>query len=51
MKTAIQSSKKVISEEAFIGGLLSQSGYKVVFADIVNEIIDKLNSEKEYKIL
>ncbi|NLM74296.1 MAG: mannitol-1-phosphate 5-dehydrogenase [Clostridiaceae bacterium] len=49
MKTAIQFGAGNIGR-GFIGGLLSQSGYKVVFADIVNEIIDKLNSEKEYKI-
>ncbi len=49
MKTAIHFGAGNIGR-GFIGGLLSQSGYNVVFADIVSEIVDKLNSDKEYKI-
>lgn len=49
MKTAIQFGAGNIGR-GFIGGLLSQSGYKVVFADIVNDIVNKLNSDKQYKI-
>lgn len=34
----------------FIGQLLSQSGYEVIFLDINETIIDLLNKDKQYKI-
>lgn len=34
----------------FIGYLLSKSGYKVVFVDINEEIIEKINTNKKYKV-
>lgn len=35
----------------FIGLLLAQSGYEVVFVDINEEIISKMNEEKGYKVI
>ena len=34
----------------FIGQLLSQSGYEVVFIDVNTEILEKLNSDRKYPI-
>ncbi|MDO5145486.1 MAG: mannitol-1-phosphate 5-dehydrogenase [Eubacteriales bacterium] len=34
----------------FIGALLSQSGYQVVFADVVDAVIDKINEDKSYTV-
>lgn len=34
----------------FIGALFAQSGYNVVFVDIADSIINKLNEEKQYKV-
>lgn len=34
----------------FIGELLSKAGYHVVFADVNEEIINKINEDKSYKI-
>lgn len=34
----------------FIGALLACSGYKVIFADINNDIIDQLNAKKSYRL-
>ncbi len=34
----------------FIGALLSQGGYKVVFADVNEKIIDKLNADGAYTV-
>ncbi|MGG3623524.1 mannitol-1-phosphate 5-dehydrogenase [Bacillus gobiensis] len=34
----------------FIGALFSQSGYHVTFVDIADELINKLNQEKGYKV-
>jgi len=34
----------------FIGALFSQSGYHVTFVDIADQIIQKLNEEKSYKV-
>lgn len=50
MKRAIQFGAGNIGR-GFIGGLLSKSGYHVVFADVNNEILDAINKDKEYKIL
>lgn len=49
MKTAIHFGAGNIGR-GFIGGLLSLSGYNVVFADINSIIINKLNSSKMYNI-
>lgn len=34
----------------FIGALLNQAGYHVVFADVVDAVIDKINEDKEYTV-
>jgi mannitol-1-phosphate 5-dehydrogenase len=34
----------------FIGALFSQSGYHVTFVDIADQIISKLNEEKQYQV-
>jgi mannitol-1-phosphate 5-dehydrogenase len=34
----------------FIGLVLEQAGYHVVFADVNQEVIDKLNSDKSYTV-
>ncbi len=34
----------------FIGALLAQSGYHVVFADVNQEVLDKINEDKKYTI-
>lgn len=49
MKIAIQFGAGNIGR-GFIGGLLSQAGYSVVFADINEDVINELNERKEYKI-
>lgn len=35
----------------FIGSLLSQSGYEVVFVDVNDEVVRLLNEKKEYRVL
>jgi mannitol-1-phosphate 5-dehydrogenase len=35
----------------FIGALFSQSGYHVTFVDIADNIINKLNADRKYKVL
>jgi mannitol-1-phosphate 5-dehydrogenase len=35
----------------FIGSLLSQSGYEVVFVDVNEEVVRLLNERKEYRVL
>jgi mannitol-1-phosphate 5-dehydrogenase len=35
----------------FIGSLLSQSGYDVVFVDVNDEVVRLLNEKKEYRVL
>lgn len=50
MKRAIQFGAGNIGR-GFIGGLLSKSGYHVVFADVNNEILDTINRDKKYSIL
>ena len=49
MKKAIQFGAGNIGR-GFIGALLSKAGYHVVFADVNTEIINKINSDKKYKI-
>ena len=49
MKRAIQFGAGNIGR-GFIGGLLSKSGYHVVFADVNNEILDAINREQKYSI-
>lgn len=49
MKKAIQFGAGNIGR-GFIGGLLSKAGYHVVFADVNQEIIDKINEDKKYTI-
>lgn len=34
----------------FIGLVLEQAGYHVVFADVNQDVIDKLNSDKSYTV-
>lgn len=49
MKTAIQFGAGNIGR-GFIGMLLSQAGYRVVFADVVESIIDRLVKDGEYTV-
>ena len=49
MKKAIQFGAGNIGR-GFIGALLSQSGYEVVFADVVDAVIDKINEDKSYTV-
>ena len=49
MKKAIQFGAGNIGR-GFIGGLLSKAGYHVVFADVNQKIIDKINEDKKYTI-
>ena len=49
MKKAIQFGAGNIGR-GFIGALLSKSGYQVVFADVNEAIINKLNEDKKYTI-
>ncbi len=49
MKTAIQFGAGNIGR-GFIGAVLEQAGYHVVFADVNPQIIDKLNNDKSYKV-
>lgn len=49
MKTAIQFGGGNIGR-GFIGMLLSQAGYKVVFGDVAAPIIDRLNQDGEYTV-
>jgi mannitol-1-phosphate 5-dehydrogenase len=35
----------------FIGSLLAQSGYEVVFVDVNEEVVSLLNEKKEYRVL
>ncbi len=49
MKRAVQFGAGNIGR-GFIGGLLHDSGYHVVFADVVESVIDEINDKGEYKI-
>ena len=49
MKKAIQFGAGNIGR-GFIGALLSNAGYHVVFADVNTEIINKINNDKKYTI-
>lgn len=49
MKKAVQFGAGNIGR-GFIGALLSQSGYQVVFADVVDAVIDKINEDKSYTV-
>ncbi len=49
MKKAIQFGAGNIGR-GFIGGLLSNAGYHVVFADVNDTIIDKINADGKYTI-
>lgn len=49
MKTAIQFGAGNIGR-GFIGKLLSQSGYKVYFADVNKELIEGMNTRNEYTV-
>ncbi|MFI3230463.1 MAG: mannitol-1-phosphate 5-dehydrogenase [bacterium] len=50
MKTAIQFGAGNIGR-GFIGGLLANASYHVVFADVNETVINAINEQKEYKIL
>ena len=34
----------------FVGALLRQSGYELIFADVVDSIVDAINKEKKYTV-
>jgi mannitol-1-phosphate 5-dehydrogenase len=50
MRRAIQFGAGNIGR-GFIGGLLSKSGYHVVFADVNMEVLDAINNDGKYSIL
>lgn len=49
MKKAVQFGAGNIGR-GFIGALLSQAGYHVVYADVVEAVINKINDDKEYTV-
>lgn len=49
MKTAIQFGAGNIGR-GFIGAVLSEAGYHVVFADVVEELLDTINTRGEYVV-
>ncbi|ONI40412.1 mannitol-1-phosphate 5-dehydrogenase [Candidatus Epulonipiscium fishelsonii] len=49
MKKAIQLGAGNIGR-GFIGSLLHKSGYHVVFADVVEPVVNRINTDKEYTI-
>ncbi len=49
MKKAIQLGAGNIGR-GFIGSLLHQSGYHVIFADVVSTVVDQINTDKTYTI-
>jgi mannitol-1-phosphate 5-dehydrogenase len=49
MKKAVQYGAGNIGR-GFIGQLLSQSGYEVVFVDVNTQVVDKMNEDKSYPI-
>lgn len=49
MKTAIQFGAGNIGR-GFIGAVLSEAGYRVVFADVVEELLDTINTRGEYVV-
>lgn len=49
MKTAIQFGAGNIGR-GFIGALLSQAGYHVIYADVVQAVVDKINADKTYTV-
>ncbi len=34
----------------FIGAVLAEAGYEVVFADVVEELLNQINTRKEYTV-
>ena len=34
----------------FIGKIISEAGYEVIFADVNGQVIDQLNIDKEYEV-
>lgn len=49
MKKAVQFGAGNIGR-GFIGALLNQAGYHVVYADVVEAVIDRINQDKEYTV-
>ena len=49
MKLAVQFGAGNIGR-GFIGAVLSKSGYRVVFADVNKEIVDRINADKQYTV-
>ena len=49
MKTAIQFGAGNIGR-GFIGMLLAQAGYHVIFGDVVEAVVDKINTDGTYTV-
>ena len=49
MKLAIQFGAGNIGR-GFIGAVLAKSGYQVVFADVVKELVDRINADRQYTV-
>lgn len=49
MKTAIQFGAGNIGR-GFIGALLSEAGYHVIFGDVVQAVVDKINADQTYTV-
>lgn len=49
MKLAIQFGAGNIGR-GFIGAVLAKSGYQVVFADVVKDLVDRINADRQYTV-
>lgn len=49
MKLAVQFGAGNIGR-GFIGAVLAKSGYQVVFADVVKDLVDRINADRQYTV-
>ena len=49
MKLAVQFGAGYIGR-GFIGAVLAKSGYQVVFADVVKDLVDRINADRQYTV-